>query len=185
MKLIYRVALRLSLVLLPLMALWATLFYFTMVEEINDETDDALENYSELLIIRMLAGRELPPLNDGSNNSYSIRPVDKEYAEKNDHIQYYDAEVYIPEKGLMSQLAASINRVSEKLKTQNYALRKKETARANWIAGVSHDIRTPLSMVMGHASTLEEDTGLPEEALPSQMGRLELHSILWQYHSEH
>ena len=44
-------------------------------------------------------------------------------------------EVYIPEKGLMSQLAASINRVSEKLKTQNYALRKKETARANWIAG--------------------------------------------------
>ena len=35
----------------------------------------------------------------------------------------------------MSQLAASINRVSEKLKTQNYALRKKETARANWIAG--------------------------------------------------
>ncbi len=98
MKLIYRVALRLSLVLLPLMALWATLFYFTMVEEINDETDDALENYSELLIIRMLAGRELPPLNDGSNNSYSIRPVDKEYAEKNDHIQYYDAEVYIPEK---------------------------------------------------------------------------------------
>ena len=73
-------------------------------------------------------------------------------------------EVYIPEKGLMSQLAASINRVSEKLKTQNYALRKKETARANWIAGVSHDIRTPLSMVMGHASTLEEDAGLPEEA---------------------
>ena len=73
-------------------------------------------------------------------------------------------EVYIPEKGLMSQLAASINRVSEKLKTQNYALRKKETARANWIAGVSHDIRTPLSMVMGHASTLEEDVGLPEEA---------------------
>lgn len=34
-------------------------------------------------------------------------------------------EVYIPEKGLMSQLAASINRVSEKLKTQSYALRKR------------------------------------------------------------
>lgn len=73
-------------------------------------------------------------------------------------------DVYIPEKGLMSQLAASINRVSEKLRTQNYALRKKEMARANWIAGVSHDIRTPLSMVLGHASTLEEDTDLPKEA---------------------
>ena len=73
-------------------------------------------------------------------------------------------DVYIREKGLMSQLAASINRVSEKLKTQNYALRKKEMARANWIAGVSHDIRTPLSMVLGHASTLEEDADLPKEA---------------------
>lgn len=62
MKLIYRIALRLSLILIPLMALWATLFYFMMVEEINDEADDTLEDYSELIIIRMLAGRELPPL---------------------------------------------------------------------------------------------------------------------------
>ena len=58
MKLIYRIALRLSLILIPLMALWATLFYFMMVEEINDEADDTLEDYSELIIIRMLAGRE-------------------------------------------------------------------------------------------------------------------------------
>ena len=44
MKLIYRIALRLSLILIPLMALWATLFYFMMVEEINDEADDTLIN---------------------------------------------------------------------------------------------------------------------------------------------
>ena len=37
MKLISRIALRLSLALLPLMALWGVLFYFTMVDEINDE----------------------------------------------------------------------------------------------------------------------------------------------------
>ena len=46
MKLIYRIALRLSLFLVPLMALWATLFYFTMVDEINEEADDALDDYS-------------------------------------------------------------------------------------------------------------------------------------------
>ena len=61
MKLIYRIALRLSAVLIPLMALWATLFYFMTVDEINDEADDALADYSELIIVRMLAGRELPP----------------------------------------------------------------------------------------------------------------------------
>ena len=100
MKLIYRIALRLSLILIPLMALWATLFYFMMVEEINDEADDTLEDYSELIIIRMLAGRELPSLNSGSNNSYSITPIDEAYASSKPHIEYYDAEVYIPEKGL-------------------------------------------------------------------------------------
>ena len=51
MKLIYRIALRLSLFLVPLMALWATLFYFTMVDEINEEADDALDDYSERMPI--------------------------------------------------------------------------------------------------------------------------------------
>lgn len=46
----------------------------------------------------MLAGRELPSLNSGSNNSYSITPIDEAYASSKPHIEYYDAEVYIPEK---------------------------------------------------------------------------------------
>ena len=98
MKLIYRIALRLSLVLLPLLALWAVLFYAAMVDEINDEADDALEDYSELIVTRMLAGRALPSLNSGSNNSYSIAPVDEAYASEHPRIVYYDAEVFIPEK---------------------------------------------------------------------------------------
>ena len=53
MKLIYRIALRLSLVLLPLLALWAVLFYAAMVDEINDEADDALEA-RELIKISVL-----------------------------------------------------------------------------------------------------------------------------------
>lgn len=64
--------------------------------------------------------------------------------------------VYIKEKGLFSELAASINRTSEILQLQKYHLQKKETARANWIAGVSHDIRTPLSIVIGYAGQLKE-----------------------------
>ena len=39
MKLIYNISLRLSLVLFPLIALWAVVFYFTMMDEINDEAD--------------------------------------------------------------------------------------------------------------------------------------------------
>lgn len=46
--------------------------------------------------------------------------------------------------------------------TRRYT-RKREKARIEWIAGVSHDIRTPLSVVMGYADTLEHDEELPAE----------------------
>lgn len=42
--------------------------------------------------------------------------------------------------------------------------RKREQARMEWIAGISHDIRTPLAVVMGYADTLEHSEELPEEA---------------------
>lgn len=41
--------------------------------------------------------------------------------------------------------------------------RKREQARIEWIGGISHDIRTPLSVVMGYADTLEHSEELPEE----------------------
>ena len=72
-------------------------------------------------------------------------------------------EVHIREKGLLSELAVNINKTSDILQTQNRRLRKKETTRANWIAGVSHDIRTPLSMLMGYAGQLENDIQLSED----------------------
>lgn len=63
--------------------------------------------------------------------------------------------VHLREKGLLSELAACINETSKILQSQSRQLRRRETARANWIAGVSHDIRTPLSMVMGYADSLQ------------------------------
>lgn len=43
-------------------------------------------------------------------------------------------------------------------------MKNREQARIEWIAGISHDIRTPLSMVMGYADTLEHNEELAEEA---------------------
>lgn len=69
----------------------------------------------------------------------------------------------IRETGVFSELAFHINEAAARLQKQEHMLAKKETARANWIAGVSHDIRTPLSMVMGYADQLKEDTHLSQE----------------------
>lgn len=72
------------------------------------------------------------------------------------------SSVYIKEKGVLSELAEKINKTSEILQMQAEQLRNKETARANWIAGVSHDVRTPLSMIMGYAGQLENSKNLSE-----------------------
>lgn len=64
--------------------------------------------------------------------------------------------------GLLGDLAEKLNRTSAQLKKQETALQKRDNARTRWIAGISHDIRTPLSMVMGYASQLEENPLLPQ-----------------------
>lgn len=46
--------------------------------------------------------------------------------------------------------------------TRRYT-KNRERARIEWIAGISHDIRTPLSMVMGYADTLEHNEKMSEE----------------------
>ena len=58
-------------------------------------------------------------------------------------------------QGELSEIANSVNQASQVLSRQNQA-------RANWISGVSHDIRTPLSMIMGYAQRIAGDHGASE-----------------------
>ena len=97
MKLIYRLIIRLSAVLLPILALWAAVFYYAMVEEINDETDDSLEDYAVMIIRRVLTGSELPSSGDGTNNTYTVELLPDD-AELPMLISFRDEKVYIPEK---------------------------------------------------------------------------------------
>ena len=97
MKLLNTVLLRLAVALLPILALWSVVFYYTMIEEINDETDDSLEDYAELIIRRTLAGKELPAVGDGSNNSYTLDFLGHD-AGVLPSMQYRDSLVYIHEK---------------------------------------------------------------------------------------
>jgi len=80
------------------MLLWATFFYIAMIDEINDEVDDALEDYSEQIIVRFLAGEELPSKSSNSNNQYYLSEITTEYAQSKPHISYIDSMVYISEK---------------------------------------------------------------------------------------
>lgn len=55
---------------------------------------------------------------------------------------------------MTGELAEKLNQTSERLERQKAVIEARDTARTNWIAGVSHDIRTPLSMIMGYAEQL-------------------------------
>lgn len=63
-------------------------------------------------------------------------------------------------QGLLGDVAKVINQTSEKLIKQEDALNKRDNARTTWIAGISHDIKTPLSIAMGYSSQLENDLEL-------------------------
>lgn len=97
MKLIQKIALRLSMVLIPVIALWAMIFYFVTVEEINDEVDDLLRSYSEQLIAKKLANQELPVADILAGMHYSISQVTEEYADSHPRTKYYDSDLYINE----------------------------------------------------------------------------------------
>ncbi|MPM82205.1 Adaptive-response sensory-kinase SasA [bioreactor metagenome] len=88
--------------------------------------------------------RSLKPLAKGIEDMAQKRPVE------------------LSTRGLLGHLAEGINKTSAQLTKQETALCKRDNARTTWIAGVSHDIRTPLSIVMGYASQLEEDLELPQ-----------------------
>ena len=94
----YRIALRLAMVLLPLMAAWAALFYFKTLDEINDETDDALDEFSDIVISRVLSGREMPS-NIGANILYDIIPIGRQFAQDHPSIRYYFNDEYFPSIG--------------------------------------------------------------------------------------
>ncbi|TEB05691.1 putative sensor histidine kinase TcrY [Pelotomaculum schinkii] len=87
--------------------------------------------------------RSLKPLAKGIEDMAEKRPVE------------------LSTRGLLGDLAAGLNKTSAQLTKQEAALNKRDNARTTWIAGVSHDIRTPLSLVMGYASQLEDDSELP------------------------
>lgn len=60
--------------------------------------------------------------------------------------------VTLRSRGAMRAVADRINRISS-------TLIRKESARKSWVAGISHDVRTPLAVTMGHAERIGAHAG--------------------------
>ena len=72
--------------------------------------------------------------------------------------------VQLPTNGFAGELAEKLNRTGAQLQAKNEMLARRDNARTQWIAGVSHDVRTPLALILGWAEQLEQDAALPAPA---------------------
>uniref|UniRef100_UPI003FED86D4 histidine kinase dimerization/phospho-acceptor domain-containing protein n=1 Tax=Gemmiger sp. TaxID=2049027 RepID=UPI003FED86D4 len=69
--------------------------------------------------------------------------------------------VELPTTGYAGELADAVNLASEQLRRRKEIIARRDDARTNWIAGVSHDVRTQLALILGWAEQLEQDAVLP------------------------
>ncbi len=97
MKLIYRILLPISVVLSVLLAGWSVLFYITVIDEIDDETDDALEHRAESIVLRFLRGEQVPEWTPGDNSSYFLTEITDEEVASMPTESYSDENIYIAE----------------------------------------------------------------------------------------
>ncbi len=99
---------------------------------------DILIVFIYFLIVRRKTAKSIRPISDALDNLSLGIPT----------------TTYI--KGDLKLVAEKINQTSE-------VIQQKDKSRSLWIRGISHDIRTPLSMVLGYANEIYESDSVSDE----------------------
>lgn len=94
MKLIHHALRHLLIPFLLIFTIWGAVFYFLIIHEINDETNDTLENYKELIIRSAIRDSSFLKSHDGLMTRYYIREIPKEEADL-DKVRFFDTTTYI------------------------------------------------------------------------------------------
>lgn len=94
MKLLSYTYRKLALLLFLLMAVWGVLFYYAIIDEVVDETDDTLENYGEILMDSALHDPSILETEGSLMSFYKFTPISEEEGRHYRQV-FYDATVYI------------------------------------------------------------------------------------------
>ena len=94
MKLLSYTYRKLALLLFLLMAVWGVLFYYAIIDEVVDETDDTLENYGEILMESALHDPSILETEGSLMSFYKFTPISEEEGRHYRQV-FYDAMVYI------------------------------------------------------------------------------------------
>ena len=94
MKLLSYTYRKLALLRFLLMAVWGVLFYYAIIDEVVDETDDTLENYGEILMESALHDPSILETEGSLMSFYKFTPISEEEGRHYRQV-FYDATVYI------------------------------------------------------------------------------------------
>lgn len=94
MKLLSYTYRKLALLLFLLMAVWGVQFYYAIIDEVVDETDDTLENYGEILMESALHDPSILETEGSLMSFYKFTPISEEEGRHYRQV-FYDATVYI------------------------------------------------------------------------------------------
>ena len=64
----------------------------------------------------------------------------------------------LPEKGIFNGIYAALNRMDAEIRQSDQLKKETEHARQEWIANITHDLKTPLSPIKGYAELLARGT---------------------------
>ncbi len=97
-NLLTSIILRTTITITIILSVWASLVFFAIINEVNDEIDDSLDLYCDYLISQKKEGKEILETQTNSNNVFFITPVDINTALSNQKSYYRDTMIYLYDK---------------------------------------------------------------------------------------
>lgn len=70
-----------------------------------------------------------------------------------------------PEKGIFGEIYGSLNKMDIEIRNSDKIQKETERVRSEWIANITHDLKTPLSPIKGYAELLTSNTEIDKETM--------------------
>ncbi len=77
----------------------------------------------------------------------------------------------MPEKGIFSEIYGALNKMDKEIRNSDKLQEETERMRSEWIANITHDLKTPLSPIKGYAELLA-DTSETDGETARQYGEI-------------
>ena len=109
--------------------------------------------------------------------AYSVW-LSRKLSKVTDGIRGLSVRDYIPikEKGVFSEIYASLNKMNRELKQADKVQKETERTRQEWITNITHDLKTPLSPIKGYAELLA-DNSVKETQEIQEYGKIILKNV--------